>query len=351
MSKSFERHKLLEAIRKNNASDKPVYIVFALVAGIMSILNIVTQRHVLLISTAVFCALSIVDFLICTFVPKWGSRIARWIFFVQIIALFSYFIVTGGTDNFSIVWLLMLPTCGLFFFGMEAGTLACGIIMAIMLAFFYIPGLKEVCTDYGDTFRLRFPIVFTLAYGVAFILEYMREALEEELEKARYQYRELYQKDELTGVKNRHGLDVLLQSLFKENQPTFVGTMILDIDFFKNVNDEYGHDCGDYVLKELAQMITEVIGSENVIRWGGEEFLMITESERTQHIVEKAEQLRTTVENHEFQYHYVTFKLTVSIGVSCGICTGVTDFYEQIKHTDQNLYVAKKNGRNNVVHN
>ena len=148
--------------------DAVVYGAFAIVAAVLSAVNIITLRIPLLISTLVFMALCVVSFVLVRFAHK--TKTARILFLIGMIILFGFFIVTGGTDNFSIVWVLLLPTLGLFFFGIKKGSILSAIIFVMMLVCFFVPQLSGICTDYGRTFEVRFPLVYIACYVVALSL-------------------------------------------------------------------------------------------------------------------------------------------------------------------------------------
>ena len=321
-----------------------VYLTFAVVALIMSIINIITQRIPLLIATSVFSLLCAIDFII-EFFFKNKYRIAKVLFMIEMIALLSFFIITGGTDNFSIIWLLLLPTLGLFFFGIKDGSFASLIILIIMLLFFYIPPFCNYCTDYGDTFTLRFPIVYCLSYIVSIVLEMIRYYTAKELNELRKSYAYLYSHDALTGVDNRYSI----YNIFAEdcnNSSGTVGVLIFDIDGFKKINDKYGHQFGDFVLKELCATVSGILPEgTDIFRWGGEEFVVITGN--GEQIFDIAENINESIKNHVFNFNGNKVSITACIGaVKSAISKNAEitlDFL--ISLADNNLYAAKAEGR------
>ena len=158
--------------------------------------------------------------------------------------------------------------------------------------------------------------------------------------------------DGLTGVYNRHYLTVHLEkqlksALEKQKPLSFI---IIDADHFKNVNDSYGHDVGDEVLKELAtRMVNQTRGSDMVARFGGEEFVMLMPGLGMPTAVDVAERIRASVELIPFKVSHEIEQLdmTVSVGVAT-VRPG--DTAETIlKRADTALYEAKHGGRNRVV--
>ena len=125
-----------------------------------------------------------------------------------------------------------------------------------------------------------------------------------------------------------------------------MSVMLIDIDWFKGINDKYGHDMGDKVLKKVAEEIKgQVRGSDITFRWGGEEFLVFLPNTRVHYAKQIAENLRVHLFTHDINKF---IRVTVSIGVA-GTSPGEEDINVLIKQSDQALYLAKAKGRNKVV--
>ncbi len=154
-------------------------------------------------------------------------------------------------------------------------------------------------------------------------------------------------RDHLTGAYSRDffegNIHDLIENAQKRNRS--LGLVMMDIDRFKNVNDTFGHDIGDRVLKHLVSTVKYSIRSEDLlIRWGGEEFLLITETESIETLRRMAEHVRQRVENEPFA---VVGKVTCSFGITLHIPNESVD--QTLKRADIALYKAKENGRNRVV--
>jgi diguanylate cyclase (GGDEF)-like protein len=136
----------------------------------------------------------------------------------------------------------------------------------------------------------------------------------------------------------------MLQRL-EENTDQHFHLLLADVDFFKRVNDDYGHDVGDYVLKELADLIQSSLPNNGFAsRWGGEEFLIAVGDCSESDIYSLAEKIRIRVETHNFTYEDHTFSMTLSIGVAA--TNQFTPLREAITLADNRLYYAKRAGRN-----
>lgn len=155
--------------------------------------------------------------------------------------------------------------------------------------------------------------------------------------------------DVLTGLLNRRCMDTHLDNIFIEyyREEEAFSVIMCDIDHFKNFNDTYGHDAGDYVLKEVCQVISsEVRDGDLVGRWGGEEFLIVLFTNKMS-AAKLAERIRAQIEAHQFSYKNQALRVTMTFGVSA--YHAGSDVDSLIKSADKKLYRGKENGRNQVV--
>lgn len=156
--------------------------------------------------------------------------------------------------------------------------------------------------------------------------------------------------DELTDLYNRHAIIRISRTMTNpKGTKKKYNAAILDIDFFKKVNDEYGHNSGDIVLKEIANILKE--HNKNLIpaRWGGEEFVILSTTDVTFTEFKKLmESLRIKISKHKFK---IVDKKEINITISIGITKVKKDeiLNDAIKVADKNLYKAKKAGRNRVI--
>lgn len=157
--------------------------------------------------------------------------------------------------------------------------------------------------------------------------------------------------DGLTGCYNKSYFNKKLDIEVKKSKVTGtpLSLIVFDLDHFKKLNDNYGHDAGDYVLKELAEVIrTNGIRDTDIFaRYGGEEFVVLLPKTNIKQSYEIAERLRKGVETHDFIYDDNKLPVTASIGVSDyrqGVSTG-TDLF---KRADSAVYKSKEGGRNQV---
>ncbi len=173
----------------------------------------------------------------------------------------------------------------------------------------------------------------------------------QDLEKALLELERLSLTDPLTGLNNRRGFDIeahrnMLLAI-RHKRP--LAALMLDIDFFKKVNDTYGHAAGDKVLVEVAHLCRQHIrGTDTLARFGGEEFCFLLPETDTEAAKALAERVCTDVSTLGFEFNGKSLSVTVSIGISA--FSGEEDSLESLlERSDEALYCAKHAGRNRVV--
>lgn len=151
--------------------------------------------------------------------------------------------------------------------------------------------------------------------------------------------------DYLTGLPNRrHFFERVAASL--KVAPEHQSLAIIDIDHFKQVNDTYGHDCGDYTLKELAKLVAEFFTDYTAARFGGEEFCVFFSNVLPEKVLEIMEQFRQAIENKTLTFEKQSLSCTVSIGLTHKSKGGIN---AMLRVADEHLYSAKSEGRNRVI--
>ncbi len=246
------------------------------------------------------------------------------------------------------------PTSGFFTFG---EIISCKDCIQLLNSAIVIVGMKEgsgtrrnveeefshtyqSCSFQTDPFSKKHNMI------VSRLLHFIK-ILSSELEQANGELTQLSEIDDLTQLYNRMKLNqILIKEIKRCNllQVDF-SIIIIDIDYFKNVNDTYGHNVGDSVLVELSALLKDVMHeNDSVGRWGGEEFLVILPETNIQYALQIAENLRTAIEKHAFS---IVSHLTCSFGVTSYCCAEYPDVL--IARADKALYEAKNNGRNRVA--
>ncbi len=175
--------------------------------------------------------------------------------------------------------------------------------------------------------------------------------LQDDLRRSNELLLELSNTDHLTGLFNRR---YMMDSLDREVQRCIrngghLSLIMLDIDYFKKVNDSYGHLQGDVVLQRVASQLQKELRSYDcAARYGGEEFISILPDSSLKEAVFVADRIRMSMQALEFSGPLSTLKITASLGVASFPATGVSTVDAFIKQADDALYRAKSNGRNRV---
>lgn len=233
------------------------------------------------------------------------------------------------------------------------------VIQLFIILFFYI--FARVWTYYNPSiyvieneFRKQVLYIFNIIIAFSFvaIYEYIYGITVYQLESA---LRDMAERDPLTGLYNRRKMI----SIMNEAQDRFnksgspVCAAILDVDFFKKVNDKYGHDAGDYVLKTLANILLakrKKYLNTSVGRWGGEEFVILLEKYPSEEkAIQMLEETRKEIQQMSLSHCGQTFHISVTIGAA--FMDENTNMNELIKKADRNLYYGKEHGRNALIFN
>ena len=173
----------------------------------------------------------------------------------------------------------------------------------------------------------------------------------EELEKVNRQLYEKATKDVLTGLFNRRKMmdfiEYEIERSTRNNQPFSI--FLTDIDHFKRVNDTYGHDCGDVVLRTIAQTFLSAIRKQDhVSRWGGEEFMFLLPETDENGSSTLAEKIRRIIEKQQFQCNEQRLS-DISMTFGIAVFDNHSDIDTLIKHADLALYYGKNTGRNKTI--
>jgi diguanylate cyclase len=184
----------------------------------------------------------------------------------------------------------------------------------------------------------------TLSLAASVVMFYLNGVFRSWLEEAQQHSAQLYDQartDPLTGLPNRRALEELLDDVHQRGEG--FGLIFADIDHFKRVNDQHGHDQGDLVLKGVAERFRQTLRSSDVVgRWGGEEFVIVCRHDTAYVAAMVAERLRKAV----LSTPLANVNLTCSFGVAAQ--RGHEDIKSVLERGDQALYQAKENGRNRI---
>lgn len=275
---------------------------------------------------------------------------------IHILILFGsylvYLFITGGIRQSGIFWYYLYPIAALFLMGCRKGTI---IILTLYLTsfglYYYVP-LPFPKAQYELHLLTRFVITSISVYLLTIIYEKSRAITYKKLLKLNSEFAEASRTDYLTHIYNRRGGQELLKeqysnALAKREQ---MAILICDIDHFKQINDNYGHEFGDQVLQKVTAAIGETLRGDDIIaRWGGEEFLIILPDTEITACRRIAERIRAAVEKIKFYCNQSRLTTTISIGGKP--LTWNLNLKELLAQADTNLYHAKRTGRNRVIVN
>lgn len=201
---------------------------------------------------------------------------------------------------------------------------------------------SEALVDVRKTLYINLGICLVITLVVVMLMN---------LSLSRYQRRieEMASTDKLTGLFNRQAYAILMHKLMAESarQPRPVSVLLLDLDHFKSVNDQYGHATGDRVLRSVASQLRQVLRKSDIaVRWGGEEFLVVLNYCALDEARQIAEKIRQRIAQACLDVDGKHIALSVSIGVSQFSGDELPD--QTISRADAGLYQAKQGGRNRV---
>lgn len=258
----------------------------------------------------------------------------------------------AGMQNYFIIILMLC------FFAMHGRNLykfiyAGFVLIVRILTIVLLSGIKSdvEISDMNDKF-LQITNISAVFISIIFI-SYMFSRKENEAENKLMKYNDQLKKeastDQLTGLNNRRKAREYLTRLKKEEVSTAVSVAMGDIDFFKKVNDTYGHDAGDEVLKFVAKtMVDNCRTTAFISRWGGEEFLLIFPDCNGDQAFIILERLRNKIQKETIVVGDNKIKITMTFGLT--EYNYSKDEELAIKEADEKLYIGKSNGRNQVVY-
>ncbi|MDD5157518.1 GGDEF domain-containing protein [Sulfurimonas sp.] len=339
-NKWYESSKIIQ-IRTVTLLTGILYLLYAQVDKLVaptSILPVMTLLHLYILPTALF---------FITLLTFWNKfyKTVNYLFLVAPIgaALGNMFLIISlkeSTIYFSeiyliIIWIFIVSGLRLSYAVLSATTT---LVLVILIGYYLFPMTKEL-------FLMHFLwMLSAFSFGLlsAFILEKSNKIIflnDQQLEK-------LATTDRLTGLYNRFKIEFFVDEEMNraERYKRVFSVILVDIDNFKSVNDNYGHLVGDTVLRDFSNILKDKVRKSDIVgRWGGEEFLIILPEANVGEAKKVAEYLREQIENFEF----ANIKNRTS-------SFGVTQYREEdcietiINRADTALYRAKENGRNQV---
>lgn len=237
------------------------------------------------------------------------------------------------------IWSMLFPVFFYSLLGLKQGRMFCFVVLIVHLASIYNNMEIHQSVAVLPTF-VNLIACYICVWIIAHIYEFNRRNIENSLTY-------LASRDSLTGAHNR----LSLTSTFKhfethKDEETTLCLLFIDLDYFKKVNDQYGHDAGDKVLMETTRLLSQVVGDDNLYRIGGEEFCVTLFDNPIEQAEQIGERVRAMMSRHLFSFGDKRIQITLSVGI-CEYSDG-DKLSDLLKLADIQLYQAKENGRNQV---
>lgn len=277
--------------------------------------------------------------------------ITRHITLLGLIILGIYLVYYGGVNNTGPLWVFVIPPVILALSGIKVGILYITSFIILVCTMLLFPDNALLNASYSNEFKSRLLFSFIISCTISCYYEAARYKSYKELSSLSKQFKQESRQDVLTKLPNRRCMWITLQqeqSQLVDKHPSIIA--LIDVDFFKGVNDTYGHDIGDNVLKHLSLVINNALRSQDILaRWGGEEFLLLMPNTSYEEADKALNIMRSTV--HDMPYIYQGQQISLSI--SAGFCELSNDIplNNAMKLADDSLYQAKATGRNKVIGN
>jgi diguanylate cyclase (GGDEF)-like protein len=271
-----------------------------------------------------------------------------------IMFFFLILFATGAAHQQSFIWYYAYPLITLFLLGIPVGTVLNLTLITLTLAINIFQDYLSFFRPYPAGLVMRLVVSYLIVFIFTLVFEHTRQTTRRKLEKAMGELSELVIRDGLTGLYNRRYFDEVVTRVVKQlnRSGSTVAFLMVDLDFFKDYNDSYGHTAGDEALNSFATVLSALVRREtdNVFRYGGEEFAMLlsptnrrTAEEFARQIIEGTRELNILHERSPFG------RLTVSVGVALIDITPDTTFQNLMDTADAALYEAKAEGRDCFV--
>jgi len=276
--------------------------------------------------------------------------IAPTLLVLCLISLMLYLVVFGGVAGTGPLWIFVLPPVAMFFAGVFWGVITVGLFIALCIVILFTPGDALLIASYSHEFKVRLLLSFATVTFLSAIYEHSRQTSFIVIRDISEKFERQALFDALTNLPNRRGIQkFIVHEINRARRQQEDLTLILcDIDRFKQVNDNYGHDGGDIALKHVADLFKETIREQDgVARWGGEEFLFVLPTTNENNGVVLAEKIRETLQSTPVPIKNTSLTITASFGVAqIHLENGLNN---ALSLADKALYRAKENGRNKVL--
>ncbi len=259
----------------------------------------------------------------------WSSGVQHFLTLVIVLVFFNIY----DRPLYKLLWFLFILAVRVLLFSMSQQN----------------PALYPMNTEAGTAYQTVNTVSFFLNLAAMCII--FSTSIQDTERQLRLKNQALYKEagtDPLTGLPNRRSMIEQIEKFYKESGDQPFSIAIADIDFFKKVNDTYGHNTGDYTLVRLTELFTEhSMGRYSVCRWGGEEFCFFMPGMNLDESSMVMNDLCFAVEKMKLEHEGKEFNITITIGVEENDFASPLE--DLLNSADEKLYMGKESGRNRVV--
>ncbi len=255
----------------------------------------------------------------------------------------------GGYDNTALYWVFPFPALLFGLLGIRHGLVANILVTASLCVVLYWPDLSQAL--YRDAEKGRFIAALLIVIATCWLNEFGRARSLNSMDDLQQHKEALANTDALTRLANRRFIDHALPRELAQHPQHFFPLAVItcDLDHFKRINDEHGHEVGDLALKHIAHLLSEHLRQQDIAcRYGGEEFLLLLPRCHEAAALRVAEELRVILEQHPFTTLPDGRPLTVTGSFGVSLCGTVEQLGQAIREADRAMYAAKHAGRNQV---
>lgn len=325
-----------------------VSLIYSVLLIMLAYLALAGVLNLTLFDAPYIAAFDFISFLLAAGTYLYVSRggrfnVAGWILTLILVFILLALIHLTEARGYSLLWVTILPPISFFLLGPRAGTVVTGLMFAYCAVYlYYLVGVSGPA-PLGLGAFVNF---LEVATAQIFLFRYYERSRREAYEQLRH----TSITDPLTGIYNRLHLDNTLDALTSGPQSGHgtVSVLLLDIDHFKTINDQFGHLAGDNVLVAVGDILKTAIRESDLVgRWGGEEFLIICPDANAQQAKDIADWVIQALSQTSV---LDGIQVTVSIGVATAPLTKLDNRSDTLLHAaDKKLYEAKAAGRNTIA--
>ena len=265
--------------------------------------------------------------------------------------MFSITTSLGRTDISYFLWSFILPVACFSLLGATKGAVVAMLYLFISLFLMTAPETVMSSKPYAPSVVSRYCIIYLIITLASYYYESSQKVMFQRLQQEKNKYERDSKLDHLTEIFNRREMiarmEIEQKRQLRHGNPFML--ILGDIDNFKSVNDTFGHEQGDHVLKRIARIMKDQIrGIDCISRWGGEEFLIMLVETNLDDGQKVAERIRKSIEETVFEFRDSKITVTVTLGLSAH--QGANDTIDScIRRADQALYQGKKQGKNQIM--